>query len=325
MRICICRKIADKEGNIDVRHFSPVLRAQLHGGIVRYHIFPSVAGDMVVDAPLQRFQQRGFAVIASSGDQGDPAGDSHPAHFTRVGKTERDGQRFRRPEGHCLFHRPVGDAALTGKHRPVGDKGRQTSFLQLPADLLLVLAQLDRLFQISLAGGPVKQGILHSRRNQVKEDLLQLPGIDCTAVCRKTDLEAHNDFLIRNLAGRPLQKFLPRTAHGKQAALPGSFRLKAGLGSLPAKSPQQKVLQGGSLSFLPVIVLRKCGAVQRHMDTETGGSSEGISLNMLNHQLKARKMPAPGSRLIGRITLMVYLAQKPAQLLRVLHSTDITL
>ena len=55
----------------------PSSALRLDGGVVGDHVFPAVSGDVIIDAPLQRFQQRGLPVIAPSRDEGNSLFDSH--------------------------------------------------------------------------------------------------------------------------------------------------------------------------------------------------------------------------------------------------------
>ena len=72
---------------------------------------------LVVDACLQRLQQRAFAMEASAHDQRDARTYAHPTHTPRVGQAERDRERLRRGERDCLpwRHRRVARAG-----RPAG-------------------------------------------------------------------------------------------------------------------------------------------------------------------------------------------------------------
>ena len=70
-------------------------------------MLPAIPGDVVVDAPLQRFQQGGLAMIAPAGDQGDPPADAHTPDKSQMGQFQCHRQIVWGHEGHCVLHGPV--------------------------------------------------------------------------------------------------------------------------------------------------------------------------------------------------------------------------
>ena len=105
----------DEQRDIRSRHFTAILRPDFYGSGVGNDILPSIPCNVVVDTPFQCFQQRGFAVVAPAGDQGDPPADAHAPERSPVGQFQRHRQLVRRMEGNRVFHGPVGDAALPGQ------------------------------------------------------------------------------------------------------------------------------------------------------------------------------------------------------------------
>ncbi len=112
-------QMVDKQGYVGVRHLTAVLCPDLHGGGVGDDVLPTVPGNVVVDAPLQGFQQGGFSVIAPSGDESDPPAHPHAPDRAPVGQLQGHRHGLRGLEGHGVFHGPIGHTALPGQDGPV--------------------------------------------------------------------------------------------------------------------------------------------------------------------------------------------------------------
>ena len=77
LRVLAVRQIVDKHGDVGLPDASAVFGSDLHGIAVRYHVFPTVACDMVINAQLESLEQRGFPVISSADYQRDTLSYAH--------------------------------------------------------------------------------------------------------------------------------------------------------------------------------------------------------------------------------------------------------
>ncbi len=233
----------DKKGDIGIGDLAAVLRPYLDGGGVGDDILTAVPGDMVVDPPLQRLEEGGFAVVAASGDEGDPPGDPHPPGGPPVGQFQRHRHGVGGEEGHRLLHGPVGDAALPGEHRAVGHKGGQPQPLQFLADKPSVLRQGHGPGQFLPGDAAAEEGLVHTGGDEVEEDLLQFTGVDGPAVGGEAHLQPEGHRPAPDLAAGALQHLLPRAGHRQDAAFAGALGLVGEPGRLPGGPAQQQVLQ----------------------------------------------------------------------------------
>ena len=79
-------QVVDEEGNVCVRYLAAILRPDFHGAAVGDDVLPAIPGNVVVDTPLQGFQQGGLAVISPAGNQRDSPADTHTPDRPPMGK-----------------------------------------------------------------------------------------------------------------------------------------------------------------------------------------------------------------------------------------------
>ena len=209
-RVLIVGKVLDEHRNIDIRNAAAVLGAYFDGGFISDHVFPSVAGDMVIDAFLERPEKSGFPVIPAAYDQGNAFADSHAAHRSRMRECERDCQLPRTPERNGALHRVRRDPALPGQNRPVRNEPTEPLLMQCLTDELLIITEMDRCPKLILIDAAVHKRRCDSTRQKIVQNTDECPRIDGTPVCGKTDLESKcyiTAFRI-DAAGRTLQYFL---------------------------------------------------------------------------------------------------------------------
>ena len=145
---------------------------------------------MVVYPQLQGFEKGGLAVVAAAYNQGNSLADSHAGEFAPVGQVQGDRQLLGRTDGDSLFHGQGGDTGGPGQDAPISHKGAQAHLGQRVANILLVLRQISDGLEMCRIQITVKQGVLHAPGEQIKENFLQLPGVDGAAIGGKTDLQA---------------------------------------------------------------------------------------------------------------------------------------
>ena len=312
-------QMVDEQGDIGVRHLAAILRPDLYGGSVRDDVLPAIPGDVVVDAPLQCFQQGGFAVVASAGDEGDPPAYPHPPDSTLVGQLQGHRQLLRRLECHRTLHGPVGHAALPGQNGAVRHKSGQFQPFQLSPDEMLVLRQGDDLGHLSLGSAGIQQALLHTDREKIKENFLQLLGVDGSSVGWEPHLKTQNDRPGAHLAIRPLQHLLAGRGDGQNSAFAGALGLPGKPSRLPGKAPEQIILQCRPVPWsFPALGREACGfAVKRH--AELGGGGKGIALDVFNVQHIGSKGPAPRQGFVGRVAPVINGTQGRTQFFRCFH------
>ena len=250
-------------------------------------------------------------MIAAAHDQSDPPADSHAGNRAAVGKRESDLHRFRGNEGDAVLHGAIRYAGLPGKNGAVCHKGAQAKRRKLRADELLILGQMNDGLQPGGGKTAVKQRRLHAGGQEVKEDALQLGGVDGPAVCRKTHGEAHQELAVRRTEGDggTLQNLLSAAAYRDQAAFSGALCLEAVFFDLLIKRPVQIILQGDSAVLFLIVCGRKGRLRPVDLDAETGRRGEGVALYMVDSQDEASEGIGPLQILVGRIALMIHRAQ----------------
>ncbi len=211
------------------------------------------------------------------------------------------------------------DAALPGQDGTVRHKGRQLQPGQLLPDEAPVLRQGNDLLHLPLGRACVQQALLHADRDEVKQDLFQLGGVDGPAVGREAHIEAQGDGPGAHLAIRPLQHLLAGDGNGQHTAFARTPGLPGEPPHLAAEAPEKVVLQGGTVPRgLPAKSWEaRSFAIHRH--TELGGGGEGIALDMLDVQDIFSKRPAPSQGFVGGIASVVDGAQGGPQSFRCFH------
>ncbi len=136
------RQTADEETDVIPVHTPSVLGPDLYGSPVGDDELPSVSGNMIVDAPFQCIQQGGLAVVAASDDQRDARRNAHARDGAPVGQFENDPVLLRGAKRHRILHRSLGNTALPGQHRTVGDEGHQSRAAHLIPERFLVVRQI---------------------------------------------------------------------------------------------------------------------------------------------------------------------------------------
>ena len=208
-------QIVDEQGDIRTPDTPAILRADLHRVGGSNDIFPTIPGDMVVHPSLQGLQQRGLSMIAAPYDEGDALGNPHTGNLSPVGQLQRHRQLRRGAEGHRVLHRQVGHAGGPGQNTPIRHKGAQSQPRQGIPDIPLVLRQVCRCPESVGGQISIQEPPFHTPGQQVKEDLLQLPGIDGAAIGRKAHLQPQQDIpgIRVQGTGSTLQHLLAAAAH----------------------------------------------------------------------------------------------------------------
>ena len=312
-------QVVDEQGDVRACHLPAVLRPDLYGGVVGDDILPPVPGDVVVNAPLQGLQQGGLAVVAAPGDEGDPPGHPHAPEGPPVGQVQRHRHGLRGLEGDGVPHGPVGHAALPGQNGAVRHKSGQFQPFQLSPDEMLVLRQGDDLGHLSLGSAGIQQALLHTDREKIKENFLQLLGVDGSSVGWEPHLKTQNDRPGAHLAIRPLQHLLAGRGDGQNSAFAGALGLPGKPSRLPGKAPEQIILQCRPVPWsFPALGREACGfAVKRH--AELGGGGKGIALDVFNVQHIGSKGPAPRQGFVGRVAPVINGTQGRTQFFRCFH------
>ena len=160
-------------------------------------------------------------MVAAADDQRDPLPDSHAGELAPVGQFQGHRQLLGGVEGDRILHRQGGDAGGPGQDASVGHKGAQPQLGQHVPNGLLVLCQIGNGLEPCLVQIAEEQAGLHTPGKQVKENFLQLPGIDGAAVGGKTHLQAQDDLTSVGveLTGGALQHLLAAAADGDEAAV----------------------------------------------------------------------------------------------------------
>ena len=186
---------------------------------------------------------------------------------------------------------------------------------------MLVLRQSGDLGRLPLGGAGVPQALLHADREEVKEDLFQLRGVDGAPVGGEAHLEAQRHRPVPDLAVRPLQHLLSGAGDGKDTAFAGAVGLPGEPGGLSGEAAEQVVLQGrpapGGLPGGGGKVRRP--AVQGHADL--GGGGEGVPLHPFDVQHVAAEGPAARQGLVGGVAPVVDGPQGGAQVFRCFHDS----
>ena len=251
-------------------------------------------------------------MIAAAYDEGDAFSDGHAGKGAAVGKIQGDLHGFRGNEGDAVLHGPVGDAGLAGKDGAVRHEGAQAQGLQLRADELLVLGQMDDGLNLRRGKPAVKQRRLDAGGQEFKEDALQLGGVDGAAVCGKAHGKTHQKLAVRRTDGDggALQHLLAAAADRDQAALAGAFGLEGIFFDLLKKQPVQVILQGDAAVLFLIISGRKGGLRAVHLDAEPGRGGKGISLDMVDAKDEASEGIESLQVLVGRVAFMIHRAQQ---------------
>ena len=293
----------DEHGDIGAPDAPAVLRPDFHGGAVGDDIFAAVPRHVVIDTQLQGLQQGGLPVVAAPHDQGDPPGNPHAGDLPPVGQVQRHRQLPGGAEGHRPLHGPGGHPGLPGQDAAVRHKGAQPQLRELLADILLVVGQLGHRPQPPAVQTGAAQGLLHAPGQVIKQNLLQLPGVDGPPVGREAHLQAqqHVPPLRVQTAGGALQHLRPAAADRDQAALARSFGLEGELGRPAAKLAGQLVLEGQTAAPGLIQGPGKARRLSAHMDAELGGGGKGVPLYMVDGQHIPRELVRPPGVFIGRI------------------------
>ena len=128
----------------------------------------------------------------------------------------------------------------------------------------------------------VKESFLHADREKVEEDFFQRCGVDRSSVGRKTDEETGSDPFFCDLAGGPLQDFLPTVAHRDQTALAGAFGTEGVVADLFFKLSGKVVRQSDMGNMIPVILTRKSRSFVRNPYTDMRRRSKRIPLYVVD-------------------------------------------
>ena len=258
-------------------------------------------------------------MVTSAGDEGDSPAYPHSPDSTLVGQLQGHRQLLRRLEGHRILHGPVGHAALPGQNGAVRHKSGQFQPLQLLPDEMLVLRQGDDLGHLPLGGAGIQQALLHTDGEKIKENFLQLPGVDGSSVGWEPYLKTQNDRPGAHLAVCPLQNLLAGRGDGQDPAFAGALGLSGKPSRLSGKAPEQVILQRRSVPLgLPAVSRKARGfAVKRH--AELRGSGKRIALDVFYVQRVGSKGPAPRQGFVGRVAPVINGTQGRTQFFRCFH------
>ena len=274
---------------------------------------------MIVDAGLDGLQKRGFSMIAAANNQRDTVGDRHAAHIAAVGQADGPLHGLRRLEPHAVGHGQLGDAALSGENRAVGHESRQVIFGQILAHGLLVLGQTDDRLHLRFVQIGKIETCLHTFRQKIHQNLVQLPGVDGAPEGRESHVETGDDRSVFDLTGAALQDLLAAAGDGDEAALSGAFGLEIIILELSRELSGQMIPERGLRALPRQIALRKSRRLVGDLHVEAGGRREGVSLDMVDDQDEFREPPGSGGGFVGRVTLAVDGAQQGAQFCRRFH------
>ena len=135
--------------------------------------------------------------------------DTHTGNLAMVWESKRYPPAVRTLEGNRSFHRTIRNSAFSRQNSSVCQKSSQPLFLQMFADILLILGQLNCLLKSIVINFCIKQCTIHCLRNKIKQHFDQLSGIDRTSVGRKTGFKTDRHTTIPvNLAGSSFQHLL---------------------------------------------------------------------------------------------------------------------
>ena len=107
-----------------------------------------------------------------------------------------------------MLHRLIRNAALAGQNSSIGQKSAKSQFWKHCTNILLILTELNGVFQPVLINFSKIKTVQHAARQNIKEHLFQSPGVDGSAMRRKTGLEAKRHFPLIYPAGGTLQHLL---------------------------------------------------------------------------------------------------------------------
>ena len=242
---------------------------------------------MVVHAVLDRFQQRGLAVVAAADDQGDASGYAHAGEAARMGRLDRDAQRLGRAEGLGVGHRTLGDARLARQDGAVGDEGDQIALAELVADGLLVVSEVDDRLELAFGIAHGEQRIADDARQRGEEHLLELARGDGALARGERRLEAHGDAFAVDRAGGAFDHLGSGAADAEGAAFDEVGEIERVLRELLAERAQDMVLQRDAAVRGGVEALVESGHVLGYSDGDLRRRREGIALNVADGQLVA--------------------------------------
>ena len=195
-------KISNKRADVHLAHIPPVLRPNLDSTSGADAELPSVTGDLVVHAHLQRRQHRRLAVKTAASNERDTLLDTYAAqglahvgqverHAERLGRLEVDEPRPPRPVAALLrpvlglaalapaiLHGGVVRPALPRQSRAVGHESHEPLHLETAADPLLILHVQDVARHDLRIEGGVDQRLPHELRQGPVKDLHGLEALD---------------------------------------------------------------------------------------------------------------------------------------------------
>ena len=138
-------QVIDKQGNIGIPDGTPFFGTQFHRALICQDKLPSVSRNMVIHPHLQGGKQRGLSVVAAAHDQRDSGWNCHAADLTAMRQDKRLLHGLRGNKRNAVFHRLVGNAALSWQDGSVCHKRHHFPFFHLAAQLCLVFRQPDRI------------------------------------------------------------------------------------------------------------------------------------------------------------------------------------
>ena len=211
----------DEQRNVVAIDTAPVLRTDFDGAVVCHDIFSPVSRDMIIDAKLQRLEQRGFPMISSADDQRDAPSDSHAADRPAMRKLQRDPVLLRRAERQRILHRFLRDAALPRQNRSVRDKSAEEPFLKLRPEKCLILRQIKNALHRPALPRRRTGCLPHHIRQEAEQHLFQFSCQHRPPGCREARVKAkrHAARPVK-LAGAPVENLLPRPARDHRPAFP---------------------------------------------------------------------------------------------------------
>ena len=128
----------------------------------------------------------------------------------------------------------------------------------------------------------VKESFLHTDREKVEEDFFQLSGINRSSVGRKTDEETGSDPFFCDLAGGPLQDFLPTVTHRDQTALAGAFGTEGVVADLFFKLSGKIIRQRDAGNMIAILFPWKSRSFVRNPYTDMRRRSKRIPLYVVD-------------------------------------------
>lgn len=186
----------DEGGDVDVGDGAAVFGTDFDGGGVGHDELAAIARDEVVDSVLDGFEEGGFAVEATAGDDGYAEWDAHAENGTGVGGGDGDFVFWWGFEwngfgvGEGLF----GYAGGTREDGAVGDEGDEAVLFEGVAEVFLGFDGADEFFEV--VEGEVFKDVLNDGRDLVAEHEGSTVAEDVTASSGKTDEEAELDFHV---------------------------------------------------------------------------------------------------------------------------------